>query len=205
MKSHAIVHDRDWLYGRDLRSAVALTLVSFIALFLLVKQVEVKPYALKHPVEVITLPIPDNLFQLPRPVERRTKIAVPIPAGPGEAAANTVAKTTDPGAIDRPVTDFDLPVMKLPELDVKPAPLSIIVPVYPEMARMAGIEGKTVVEMLLDTLGNVTKAQVLVGSGNSSLDAAALAAATQSQFSPGYYKGRRARVWISMPFKFSLE
>jgi protein TonB len=205
MKSHVIVHDRDQDYARDLRVAVTMSLVSFIGLFLFVKQVDVKPYVLKHHIDVVSVPLPDNLIELPRPVEPRVKVAIPIPAGPGEVTANTVGKSTGEDVFSDPAKDFELPIMKLPELDVRPAPLNVVVPDYPEMARMAGIDGKVVVEMLLDTLGNVTRAQVLASSGNRSLDAAALAAAEQSTFSPGIYKGRKARVWISMPFKFSLQ
>jgi len=205
MKSHAIVHDRDWIYGRDLRFAVALTLVSFIALFLLVKQVEVKPYTLRHEIQVVTLPVPVNLFDQPKPVEHPPKVAIPMAAGPGEAVAPNVGVSTGPDIFEPVEKKIDLPIVPYYKLEVRPKLVHQVAPEYPEMARLAGIYGTVVVEMLLEPDSSVSEARVKSSSGNRSLDDAALTAAKQCRFSPGMQGDRPVRVWISMPFKFSLE
>lgn len=205
MKSHALVHDRDRMYGRDFRVATAASLVGFIGLFLFVKQVEVKPYVLRHDIEVVPVSLPDNLIELPRPVERPAKVAIPIPAGPGDVAANTVGVSTGPNVFAPVDTGIVLPVVPYYKLEVRPKLEHSVIPEYPEMARMAGIEGKVVVEMLLETDGSVSEARVQHSSGNRSLDDAAVAAARQCRFSPGIQGDRPVRVWVSMPFKFSLQ
>ena len=91
------------------------------------------------------------------------------------------------------------------KVEVKPQAVSIPVPAYPEVVRVAGIEGKTVVEALVDTDGSVAAVRVLVGSGNVLLDAAACEAAQGAKFTPARQRDKPVRVWVSMPFRFSLH
>lgn len=95
------------------------------------------------------------------------------------------------------------------EIEVKPKPLRSPVPNYPYEAKKAGIEGMTVVKMLIDTDGSVMDVKVLKTSGNQLLDEAALDAAKKSTFSPAehYFNGKwyKVRVWVSRPFKFRLN
>jgi protein TonB len=73
------------------------------------------------------------------------------------------------------------------------------------MARTAGIEGQTVVEALVATDGSVSDARVLKSSGNASLDQAAVDAAMRSRFSPAKQRDKPVRVWVSIPFRFTLQ
>lgn len=91
------------------------------------------------------------------------------------------------------------------ELEVKPKPLKRPVPNYPHEAKKTGIEGMTVVKMLIDTDGSVMDVEVLKSSGNQWLDEAALDAAKKSTFSPAEHNGKKVRVWVSRPFKFRLN
>ena len=95
------------------------------------------------------------------------------------------------------------------KLEVKPKPLRSSVPNYPYEAKKAGIEGMTVVKMLIDTDGSVIDVKVLKTSGNQWLDKAALNAALKSKFKPAehYFNGKwyKVRVWVSRPFKFRLN
>jgi len=95
------------------------------------------------------------------------------------------------------------------ELEVKPKPLKSPVPNYPYEAKKAGIEGMTVVKMLIDTDGSVMDVKVLKTSGNQWLDEAAIDAALKSKFKPAehYFNGKwyKVRVWVSRPFKFRLN
>ena len=72
------------------------------------------------------------------------------------------------------------------------------------MARTAGIEGQAVVEALVDVDGSVADARILKSSGNTSLDQAAVDAALRSKFSPAKQRDKAVRVWVSIPFRFTL-
>jgi protein TonB len=71
--------------------------------------------------------------------------------------------------------------------------------------RDAGIEGTAVVEALLDLDGSVMDARVLKSSGNQSLDASAIEAALKAKFTPAKQRDKAVRVWISIPYRFTLK
>jgi protein TonB len=104
----------------------------------------------------------------------------------------------------RRTEETDIPVVPFWKVEVKPKPINIPVPTYPDMARTAGIEGQAVVEALVDVDGSVADARILKSSGNTSLDQAAVDAALRSKFSPAYQRDQAVRVWVSIPFRFTL-
>lgn len=74
---------------------------------------------------------------------------------------------------------------------------------YPEIARKAGIEGRVIVQFIIDEEGNVTEPYIVRGIGGG-CDEAALEAVSQLQFSPGRQRGRPVRVRYSLPIMFRL-
>jgi TonB family protein len=96
------------------------------------------------------------------------------------------------------------PTVPFVSLQVRPKLVDAPVPVYPEVARNAGIEGSAVVEALLNLDGSVMDARVLQSSGNQMLDAAAVEAALRARFTPAMQRDKPVRVWISMPYRFRL-
>ena len=62
--------------------------------------------------------------------------------------------------------------------------LDCISPKYPTRALRRGAEGKPIVKVWINRLGNVTKSELLKTSGNESIDKAALIAANKSKFYP---------------------
>jgi len=97
------------------------------------------------------------------------------------------------------------PTVPFFKVEIKPKPISIPVPDYPETVRDAGIEGTTVVEALLDLDGSVMDSRVQKSSGNQMLDAAAAEAALRAKFTPAMQRDKPVRVWISVPYRFSLS
>jgi protein TonB len=88
----------------------------------------------------------------------------------------------------------------------RPELIRKVIPDYPEMARAAGIEGKVVVSMVVDILGNVAHAEVYATSGNSLLDRAAVEAALKCGFTPGFQRDRPVVVRnVILPFNFRLH
>jgi TonB family protein len=86
----------------------------------------------------------------------------------------------------------------------RPRLLKSVMPVYPDMARFIGIEGKVVVWVLIDNTGHVVHAEV-VESDSVVLERPALEAAYGFLFSPAMLHGKPVSVTISIPFRFSLR
>ena len=90
--------------------------------------------------------------------------------------------------------------LKNPELVKK------VAPAYPSMAKQRGSAGKVILYLLIGTDGHVQQADVAKTSGFDDLDEAAVAAAKQFIFTPGYAPGGKAvRVWVMYPITFTLE
>lgn len=75
---------------------------------------------------------------------------------------------------------------------------------YPELARQAGIEGRVVVQFIIDEEGNVTDPVIVRGIGGG-CDEAAIEAVKQVRFTPGRQRGRPVRVRYSIPIVFRLQ
>ena len=97
------------------------------------------------------------------------------------------------------------PTVPFFKVEVKPQPINIPVPNYPEMVRTAGIEGQAVIEALLDLDGSVMDVRVIKSAGNQMLDAAASDAARRAKFTPAKQRDKPVRVWISIPYRFQLN
>lgn len=90
------------------------------------------------------------------------------------------------------------------EVDKAPALISQLKPAYPELAKLAGIEGKVFLKLLIDENGNVEKAKV-EKSVKDMLDEAALTAAKSAKFSPALLNDKPVKVWVVLPIAFKLE
>ena len=90
------------------------------------------------------------------------------------------------------------------EVDVKPIPVYAPKPDYPEEARTGEMEGTVIIEVLVGNDGYVKRAKIVESSGYDILDKAAKEAARDCEFTPGEHEGELVRVWVSIPFTFSL-
>lgn len=75
---------------------------------------------------------------------------------------------------------------------------------YPEMAKKAGVEGRVIVQFIVDEQGNVLDPQVVRGLG-AGLDEEAVRAVQQAKFTPGKQRGQPVRVKMSLPITFRLR
>jgi TonB family protein len=108
-------------------------------------------------------------------------------------------------AINENLTQSNIPIVSFSALDIKPQPINIPEPVYPEVVRKAHIEGEVLVKGLVDIDGKVIIVQIAQSSGNPLLDQSAMAAARNTQFKPAKQRDQFVRVWVSIPFKFNLN
>ncbi|MEO0132228.1 MAG: energy transducer TonB [candidate division WOR-3 bacterium] len=197
--------DWDSYYGLAVRisTVIALALVNIVFL-VLPKEFVYKAYELKKEVATIAEELPPELEKLaePPPVERPK---LPVAAEtPEEVEATTIEKTEFQEIIKKP-TETDIPIVPFWSVEVKPQPVNIPKPNYPELAKQAGIEGDVVVKALVDVDGRIIDVEIQKSSGNSSLDQAALEAARNAVFTPAKQRDQYVRVWVSIPFKFRLK
>ncbi|MDZ7689730.1 MAG: energy transducer TonB [Balneolaceae bacterium] len=99
--------------------------------------------------------------------------------------------------------DFFVVVENMPELIGGLAELQQKVR-YPEMARKAGIEGRVIIQFIVNEQGNVEDPRVVRGIGGG-CDEEALKAVKQAQFKPGRQRGNPVRVQYSLPIVFKLQ
>jgi len=76
--------------------------------------------------------------------------------------------------------------------------------VYPEIARLAGIEGRVMVSFVIDEKGNVLNPVVVRGIGGG-CDEAAIEAVKKAKFVPGMQRGMPVRVRFTLPITFRLN
>lgn len=74
---------------------------------------------------------------------------------------------------------------------------------YPEVARLAGIEGTVVVQLLIDENGVPSNPSILRSAGQI-LNDAAVEALLKQRFKPGRQRGKAVRVQMAFPVIFKL-
>lgn len=90
------------------------------------------------------------------------------------------------------------------EVDKAPELKSQLQPIYPQLAKLAGIQGVVYLKLLINEKGNVEQAKILQGAKDM-LDNSALAAAKEAKFSPAFIGNKPVKVWIILPVSFKLD
>lgn len=85
-----------------------------------------------------------------------------------------------------------------------PAGLFTPPPVYPELARRAGIEGVVVLEAIVDAEGLVTDVRILRGA-NPLLDHEAVAAVSRWRYRPAFVGARAVACYLTVTVKFTIQ
>ncbi len=75
---------------------------------------------------------------------------------------------------------------------------------YPEIARKAGVEGRVIVQFVVDEQGNVLEPAVVRGIG-AGCDEEALRVVRTAKFQPGRQRGKSVKVKMSLPITFKLR
>ncbi len=122
------------------------------------------------------------------PIEPVTPLAPPLPPEP----------IAPPAPKPPPVPEV------LEIAAVMPQVLDAPVPVYPPMARQAGVEGRVILRVRVGRDGSA-RAVTLVRSDNELLDAAAREAVSRWRFRPGMQDGQPVDVWMTIPIRFRLR
>jgi len=134
---------------------------------------------------------------------------VPIPEIPSPTIATSIA---GPIRMTPPLVGASTPVGPVGPSpaalfsDDTPVVLSGPLPRYPELLRQAGIQGRVVLEAVVDTTGRVDAASIhVIYATNPAFIEGARAALAASLFRPGRVGGHAVRVRVRIPFEFTLR
>jgi TonB family protein len=129
----------------------------------------------------------------------------PPPPPPVPAAGDIVIDKTSPGA------ENTEPFVLVDEMPAFPGGEKELLKyiaentIYPESAKVNGIQGKVIIRFAVDTKGKVTRESILKGV-DPHLDAEALRVVrTLPRFEPGMQGGQPVSVWYMVPINFTLK
>ncbi len=206
MSSHPMTAERRFEAGYSRRLlwglAAAALIHTLILLFLPAPQFQ--PYELTETTVIRVLDVPPALAvtEPPEEVSKPPSITAIEPSA-DPAADETMSSTVlDPDAVFvPPVIDARPDFVEV--FDEPPEVVERIRPVYPEMARLAELEGTVVLKVGIDERGRVREALVL--ESVPGLDEAALEAVRRWVFRPARQRDVPVPVWYYVPVRFSLR
>jgi len=193
-------------YGVYIRGGFLCSIVLFIVVFLFVPEMEVKPYELKKDIVTIVEQVSTQLEKFIEPPKmERPKVAIEAETE-AEATEATIA-STEFEEILIPTRHTGPQVEAIPffRVEVKPKPIYTPPPKYPEAARSMDIEGKVVIQAVVDFDGSIISPKLIKSSGSELLDRAALAAVVKYRFTPGRQRDKTVRVRVRIPIVFKLK
>ncbi|MDX1637014.1 MAG: energy transducer TonB [Balneolaceae bacterium] len=111
-------------------------------------------------------------------------------------------ETPPPPAMEEEEEDFFVVVEQMPQLKGGLASIQQCVN-YPEKARRAGIEGRVIVQFIVNEEGGVEDPQVVRGIG-AGADKEAIRCVQNADFIPGRQRGNPVRVQFTVPVIYNL-
>lgn len=157
--------------------------------------------------EIKVTDIPKTLQKQKPPQPAQPKIPVSSEGEdefPDDLELDNIFDGWDNGNADTPPPpDEPEPVYQFWAVSEKPEVIQQVTPVYPELAKRAGIEGSVILKVLVDLKGDVEDIEIL--KTHPLLEASAIAAVKQFKFTPGKQRDKTVKVWMSIPFNFRLK
>ena len=192
-------------YPRKLRGA-AVAVVAILALIIrITPEYRPEPYVLRSSeLTLIELEEPPVLTE-PAPIAPPLPLPPVVEPGDDDSALDTI-EIPPFDLIEEPYAPIGFPTGDegfVPS-STKPALVHFAKPVYPEIARLARLEGTVVVHVLVGVDGRVLDAVVVQGA-HPQLDRAALAAARLCRFTPGRQRELPVKAWMAVPYRFRMN
>jgi periplasmic protein TonB len=169
----------------------------------------------------VATPEPDPKPTSPEPVLAQAPTASPAPAavngppqvapadpGPGAFAASAPARTSStPGA--RSSSEREATVAAIPSDGITQRAIPRggyqYFPPYPSAARRLGVQGTTVLHVLVANTGLVAQVVVKQSAGHPDLDQAATDAVRRWRFEPARRGTEPVEMWVQLPFEFRFR
>jgi protein TonB len=150
----------------------------------------------------IPVPVPDN--EVPDDVlhPRQVDLYLQAPGDTGEDGLMTAVGFQTEEASD----DILPPPGTFVPYEEAPMPVKAVNPVYPDLARRAGVEGHVWLEVLIDREGAVRDVlEVSESNRSAGFGEAAVAAARKCIWRPAIANGQPVAVWITYKIVFKLD
>ena len=194
-------------YNKVLETSLIAALVILIGMFYSFKKFDI---AIKLPespdikIEVMEIPPTQQIQRPPAPA----RPIIPIEAEDDDMLDDVTIEETDIVFDDYdnappPPPPEEEEVYEFFAVSEKPQIIKKEVPIYPDLARKAQIEGKVVVTVTIDRQGSVEKAVIF--KSIPMLDESAIAAAMRCKFKPAKQRDKFVKVKMNIPFDFKLR
>jgi protein TonB len=186
---------------------VALAVVAIhVLVFVLSPQFHFKPYRLEAEMPIVVQDVPN--IEIPAPPKEVSPPPIEYkPTDDLNADDIDPIRTSFDDIGDMPLPPRLAPGPKTPfvPFDKAPVPLHLFTPVYPKLAREAGIEGKVHVKVVIDTQGRVVETVVVKSDVTPAMTRAAVEAAKSCRFKPAMQRNVPVKVTVVIPFEFRLS
>jgi periplasmic protein TonB len=148
----------------------------------------------------IPVPVPESEINADATIPTQEDYTRNAGPDPGFDAAGNDNVVFQPGVI----IDENEPPPIFRAVEKQPVPITTMMPVYPEIARRAGVEGTVWITMWVTKEGKVKTVGVQKTDAEI-LNQAAIDAALQWVFTPAVMNNGPVAVWVSIPFRFKLN
>ncbi|MCI0691706.1 M56 family metallopeptidase [candidate division KSB1 bacterium] len=124
----------------------------------------------------------------------------------GSDRASAPIKNKEAESVAGHIQDVDALPTDFVQFDRAPQIVHQVTPVYPVIAKKAGIEGTVWLKILIREDGRVEKVEVFKSTKSEmGFDEAAIAAAQKFEFEPALKNGQPVATWVALPFRFKLN
>ena len=206
-------HDLKRTYSKVFWTCTGISFVLHLGTAVVFPTFDVSAAARKKAQIVIQMEDIPETRQIKRPPPP-PRPAVPIETESEDVPDDVTIETTD---LDFDDVALDLPpppppgayqeeeeeILEFWKVEVKPVLIKEVAPVYPEIARKAGLEGKVFVRFQVGKDGRVRDVQIL--RGQEIFRQAAIEAVMQFRFKPAMQNDKPAPVWMTQPLTFRLN
>lgn len=207
-------HDLRLRYRKVFWICTSVNFVLTVAIAIIFPEFEVEAIAGKKDQIIINMEdIPETRqIQRPPPPPRP---AVPIETESDDVPDDVTIESTDldfdDAMVDLPpppppgsgADDMEEEVLEFFMVEEKPTIIKNVNPVYPEIARKAGLSGRVFVRFKVGRDGRVHEVQIL--KGEEIFRQAAIDAVSQFVFKPAMQNDKPVAVWMSQAIKFDLN
>jgi protein TonB len=195
-------------YGICIRYSFVAALLVHLCIFYFSPPFEFRPYSITYEEPWEVVPLPDDITVDPPPPPVAHPPVEIEPAYDGSVTSDAVIPENIPydDEIFRPVIGADAPEAEpYYYFDEPPVLMRYVNPVYPELAKQAGIEGTILLSVLVETDGTVIDVSVLRSDATTAMEKAAIAATRLFEFRAATQNTVAVRARISIPIVFRLR
>lgn len=210
--------DKAFQEGKDYHKLLEFGAIIGLTVLIIIFQIWKQPEAKERKIEPMSLTI--QIDDIPQTTQERV---APAPARPSVPIASEDEDIPEDETIE--FTDLDLeeipppPPPLAPQVDEDtpifvpydkpPEPVGGLQAImenleYPEIARVSGVEGVTILYLLIDENGEIQNVKIAKSMGFDVCDQAAIEAVKKVKWKPAMQRDTPVKVWFGVPIAFQL-